>query len=116
MRYALSFVALLCAVLVVQAQPGRNLATDQRVLTGAECRLVSLGAAGAEADLVAGTTVTLRFGEDGRASGSTGAPDESASSIDAPSRYSRSSAAASCAMAGVASANELAHPASRRAL
>lgn len=72
MRYALSFVVLLCAALVVQAQPGRNLATDQRVLTGMEWRLVSLGPAGGETDLVAGTTVTLRFGEDGRASGSTG--------------------------------------------
>jgi heat shock protein HslJ len=48
------------------------MSTDQRVLTGVEWRLVSLGATGAEASLVAGTTVTLRFGEDGRASGSTG--------------------------------------------
>jgi hypothetical protein len=39
---------------------------------GVEWRLVSLGPTGAEASLVAGTTVTLRFGEDGRASGSTG--------------------------------------------
>ena len=72
MRYAPLLMVLSCAVLVVQAQTGRNLATDQRVLTGTEWRLVSLGPAGAETDVVAGTTVTLNFGDDGRASGSTG--------------------------------------------
>ena len=71
-RYTPLLVVLSCAVLMVQAQTGRNLATDQRVLTGTEWRLVSLGPAGAETDIVAGTTVTLNFGEDGRASGSTG--------------------------------------------
>jgi heat shock protein HslJ len=60
------------AGVLVQAQPGRNLSTDQRVLTGTEWRLVSLGPAGSETDVIAGTTVTLKFGEDGRASGSTG--------------------------------------------
>jgi heat shock protein HslJ len=59
-------------VFVVHGQPGRNLSTDQRVLTGTEWRLVSLGPAGAETDVIPGTTVTLKFGEDGRASGSTG--------------------------------------------
>lgn len=63
---------LLIAPAQVQAQPGRNLSTDQRVLTGTEWQLVSLGPAGSEADVVPGTTVTLKFGEDGRASGSTG--------------------------------------------
>jgi heat shock protein HslJ len=48
------------------------MSTDQRVLAGTDWRLVSLGPAGGEASLVAGTTVTLKFGEDGRASGSTG--------------------------------------------
>jgi heat shock protein HslJ len=71
-RYAPLLVVLSGAVLMVQAQTGRNLATDQRVLTGTEWRLVSLGPAGAETDVIAGTTVTLNFGEDGRASGSTG--------------------------------------------
>jgi heat shock protein HslJ len=63
---------LLATGFVVHGQPGRNLSTDQRVLTGTDWRLVSLGPAGAEADIVAGTTVTLKFGDDGRASGSTG--------------------------------------------
>ena len=63
---------VLCVVLLAQAQTGRDLATDQRVLSGSEWRLVSLGPAGSESDVVQGTTVTLRFGEDGRASGSTG--------------------------------------------
>lgn len=75
MRFRRSILAILammsCAVLA-QAQPSRNLSTDQRVLTGTEWRLASIGPAGAEAGLVAGTTVTLKFGEDGRASGSTG--------------------------------------------
>jgi META domain-containing protein len=68
----LILVVLLSLIPVVHGQTGGNLATDQRVLSGTDWRLVSLGPAGAEAGLVAGTTVTLRFGEDGRASGSTG--------------------------------------------
>ena len=65
-------VVLLATGFVVQGQPGRNLSTDQRVLTGTDWRLVSLGPAGAETDIVAGSTVTLKFGDEGRASGSTG--------------------------------------------
>ena len=65
MRF-LVILLVLCAAPLVQAQP------DQRVLTGIEWRLVSLGPTGSEEDVVAGTTVTLRLGEDGRASGSTG--------------------------------------------
>lgn len=75
-RFTPLLVVLSCAVLMVplvaQAQTGRHLATDQRVLTGTEWRLVSFGPAGSETDVVAGTTVTLNFAEDGRASGSTG--------------------------------------------
>ena len=73
-RYSPVLVVLfvLCVALVAQAQPGRELSTDQRVLTGIEWQLVSLGPAGSETDVMQGTTVTLRFGEDGRASGSTG--------------------------------------------
>lgn len=73
MRSQVLVVLLLMTVpALVHAQPGRNMSTDQRVLTGTEWQLVSLGPAGSEADVVAGTTVTLTFGEDGRASGSTG--------------------------------------------
>lgn len=50
---------VLCFVPVAQAQTG-------------DWRLVSLGPAGAEVDVVPGTTVTLKLGEDGRANGSTG--------------------------------------------
>ena len=67
-----SLVLILSVFLVANAQTGRNLSTDQRALAGTEWHLVSLGPAGSEASLVAGTTVTLKFGEDGRASGSTG--------------------------------------------
>jgi heat shock protein HslJ len=63
---------LLTAPVLVQAQTGRSLSTDQRVLTGTDWRLVSLGPAGSETDVVTGTTVTARFGEDGRIGGSTG--------------------------------------------
>lgn len=65
-------LVLLCIAIMAQAQPGRDLSTDQRVLTGTEWRLVSLGPAGGETGVVPGTTVTLKFGEEGRASGSTG--------------------------------------------
>ena len=67
-----SLLLILCVFVVAQAQPGRNMATDQRVLAGTDWRLVSFGPAGGEVGLVAGTTVTLKFGEDGRVSGSTG--------------------------------------------
>ena len=73
MRFLIILVLLLMsAPLMVQAQIGRNRPAEQRVLTGAEWRLVSLGPPGSETDVVTGTTVTVRFGEDGRASGSTG--------------------------------------------
>lgn len=74
MRFARYLLVLVTTVapLLAQAQTGRNLSTDQRVLTGTEWTLVSLGPAGAETNVIAGTTVTLKFGEDGRASGSTG--------------------------------------------
>ena len=73
MRFAVLMGLLLITVpVLVQAQPGRNSSIDQQALTGTEWQLVSLGPAGSEADVVPGTTVTLKFGEDGRASGSTG--------------------------------------------
>ena len=65
MRF-LVILLVLCAAPLAQAQP------DQRVLTGIEWRLVSLGPTGAEQDVIPGTAVTLRLGEDGRAGGSTG--------------------------------------------
>ena len=68
-----SFVAvllLMAATALVHAQPG--VSSGQRVLAGTEWTLVSLGPAGSEADVVAGTTVTAKFGEDGRVGGSTG--------------------------------------------
>ena len=72
MRFPAYLLALISFAVVVQAQTGRVMSTDQRVLTGTDWRLVSLGPAGAETNVIAGTTVTLRFGEDERASGSTG--------------------------------------------
>jgi heat shock protein HslJ len=70
--YVLSVLVIISFSVVPQPQTGRVMSTDQRVLTGTDWRLVSLGAPGAETDVIAGTTVTLRFAEDGRASGSTG--------------------------------------------
>ena len=68
------FVAALMVTMSIVAygQTGRSMSTDQRVITGIDWRLISLGPAGAETNVVAGTTVTLKFGEDDRASGSTG--------------------------------------------
>ena len=71
-RSVLAVLTLLTLAVSAQSQTRRDLSTDQRVLTGTEWRLLSFGPAGAEASLVAGTTVTVKFGEDGRASGSTG--------------------------------------------
>ena len=71
-RSVLAVVALLSFAVLALSQTTRDLSTDQRVLTGTEWRLISFGPSGAEASVVAGTTVTLKFGEDGRASGSTG--------------------------------------------
>ncbi|HSL56119.1 MAG TPA: META domain-containing protein [Pyrinomonadaceae bacterium] len=56
-------VAIFCLATLAQAQSG---------LTGIDWRLVSLGPAGAETDVIAGTTVTLKLAEDERVSGSTG--------------------------------------------
>lgn len=73
MRSQIFVLALLVTMsIVVRGQTGRGMSTDQRVLTGIDWRLISLGPAGAETNVVAGTTVTLKFGEDDRASGSTG--------------------------------------------
>jgi heat shock protein HslJ len=71
-RSVLAVLVVLSFAILAQSQTSRDLSTDQRVLTGTEWRLVSFGPAGSEASLVAGTTVSLKFGEDGRASGSTG--------------------------------------------
>lgn len=73
MRSQIFMLALLVTMsIVASGQTGRGMSTDQRVITGIDWRLASLGPAGAETGVVAGTTVTLRFGEDDRASGSTG--------------------------------------------
>lgn len=73
MRCSVLLVLLLIiASAVVQAQTSRDLSTDQQVLTGTDWRLVSFGPPDTEVDVVPGTTVTLKFEEDGRASGSTG--------------------------------------------
>ena len=72
MRSQSLVMALLIMSVAVYGQTGRSMSTDQRVLTGIEWRLISLGPAGSETTAIAGTTVTLRFGEDNRASGSTG--------------------------------------------
>ena len=65
-------LAVFCLATLAQGQTGRSMSTDQRVLTGIDWRLVSLGPVGAETDVVAGTTVTLKLAEDERVSGSTG--------------------------------------------
>ena len=62
-----SIIVLLLLLVAVPA-----VVQGQRVLAGTEWRLVSLGPSGAETDIVAGTTVTANFGEDGRVGGSTG--------------------------------------------
>ncbi len=72
MRFRGSVIAVLALLSLASLAQSQTLSTDQRVLTGSEWRLASFGAAGSESSLVAGTTVTLKFGEDGRASGSTG--------------------------------------------
>lgn len=72
MRSQSLVMAVLIMSVAAYGQTGRSMSTDQRVLTGIEWRLISLGPAGSETTAVAGTTVMLRFAEDNRASGSTG--------------------------------------------
>lgn len=42
-RHVRLIMVLLATGFVIHAQPGRNLSSDQRVLTGTDWRLVSLG-------------------------------------------------------------------------
>ncbi|HEX5603105.1 MAG TPA: META domain-containing protein [Pyrinomonadaceae bacterium] len=72
MRSQSLVMAVLIMSVAAYGQTGRSMSTGQRVLTGIEWRLISLGPAGSETTAVAGTTVMLRFAEDNRASGSTG--------------------------------------------
>src|SRR6478609_8603969 len=72
LRYTLVLPVLMISAALVQGQMSGSLSTDQRVLTGIEWRLVSLGPVGSESSVVAGTTVTLTLAEDERVSGSTG--------------------------------------------
>lgn len=53
-------------------QRDRDLSTGQGVLAGTQWRLVSMGRIGSVANLVAGSTVTMNFGNDGRVTGSGG--------------------------------------------
>ena len=62
MRSVVVLLLLIAAPVLVQAQG----------LTETGWQLVSLGPAGAETRVVAGTTVTAKFGQDGRVGGSTG--------------------------------------------
>lgn len=71
-RLVAVILVLVSMSILVQAQASRSLSTDQRALTGFDWQLVSLGPVGAETGLVAGTTVTMKLGEDERVSGSTG--------------------------------------------
>lgn len=75
MRFPGSIVATLAVMsfaVLAHGQPSRSLSTDQRSLTGIDWRLASLGPVGAETGVVAGTTVTMKLGEDERVTGSTG--------------------------------------------
>lgn len=72
MRIPTLLCLLAAGALLVQAQTTRDFSTDERALVGKEWRLVSLGIIGEESRVVPGTTVSLRFGDAGRASGSTG--------------------------------------------
>ena len=72
MRFQSLVSVLLIMSVAAYGQTGRSMSTDQRVITGIDWRLISLGPAGSETNVVAGTTVTLKFAEDDRASGSTG--------------------------------------------
>ncbi len=72
MRIATLLCLLCLSALMVQAQASRQMSTDRRALAGTNWRLVSFGPAGSEENIVSGTRPTLNFGDDGRASGSTG--------------------------------------------
>lgn len=67
----LVILLVLSIVGVAQAQRSRDLSTDDRTLANTEWRLLSFGRVGAETE-VGPPAITLRFGVEGRASGSGG--------------------------------------------
>ncbi len=65
-------VSLTMDAALVFGQTRRDLSTGQKVVSGTQWRLVSMGRVGAETNVTSGTTVTLKFSNDGRISGSGG--------------------------------------------
>ncbi len=70
-RIGLSILLLLSSVSVLLAQEKKDLNTGQQVLAGTDWKLVSMGRVGADTS-VTGNPITLKFGNDGRISGSGG--------------------------------------------
>ena len=71
-RIGLSILLLLSSVSVLLAQERKDLNTGQQVLAGTDWKLVSMGRVGADDTSVTGNPITLKFGNDGRISGSGG--------------------------------------------
>lgn len=75
-RLLLSVLALIMAICDsstgMTGNPSPDSSSVQSKLANTQWTLKSLGAVGAESAVVAGTTITLKFGSDGRAGGSSG--------------------------------------------
>lgn len=65
-------ITVLASFGVVLAQPGADFSTGQKALAGSEWHLVSIGPIGAGSLPAPAARVTLKFGNDGRISGSGG--------------------------------------------
>ena len=77
MRFRSGFLALVLAAavgdgLVSPAQTRKSFSTGDQPLANTEWRLVSFGRVGEERPVIQGTTITMKFGADGRVSGSAG--------------------------------------------
>lgn len=75
-KHLLTFVLLVSSCSLLNAQTPVSNQTEpssaENSLANTEWRLVSFGTAGAESPVIEGTTITLKFGADGRVAGSAG--------------------------------------------
>ncbi len=66
------FAPVLVMAFCIQVLPQTSTTVLESKLKNTQWRLESYGASGVETKVVEGTTITIKFSEDGRASGSTG--------------------------------------------
>ena len=71
-KLLLIIILLISTCNLFSAQPPASSSSTESKLANTQWRLTSFGATGAETPVIEGTTITLKFGADGRAGGSGG--------------------------------------------